>query len=176
MILPDTRTVLHLRLALALGGWAAASYSAMTVFSEGIDGLINGWVLMVIIAVAVGAITSAIIGTWQWRTYGTGRVRIRRTVVVDAPVADVLRRAADAAPDLGARAPRIDGRAGTVDLRVPPSPLSWGRRSRVAAVAEGTGTRVTVTCRPLFPLTVTDVGKGAEHVARLLEAIEPIAV
>ena len=32
-----------------------------------------------------------------------------------------------------------------------------------------------MTCRPLFPLAVTDAGRGADHVARLVDALEPVS-
>jgi hypothetical protein len=175
MSLPDTRTMLHLRLTLSCTAWAAVGYIAVTLLFDGPAGFGDEFPSLPIVTIAVGLLVSLVVGTWQWRYYGTGRVRIRRTVLIDAPVAAVLARAAEAATALGASAPRIDEEAGTVDLRVPPSPASLGRRSRVAAVAEGTGSRVTVTCRPLFPLAVTDAGRGADHVARLVDALEPVS-
>ena len=102
MSLPDTRTMLHLRLTLSCTAWAAVGYIAIALLLDGPAGFGDEFPSLPIVTIAVGLLVSLVVGTWQWRFYGTGRVRIRRTVLIDAPVAEVLARAAEAATALGA--------------------------------------------------------------------------
>lgn len=175
MSVPDHPVVLYVRLFLAFGLWATTGYLASTLLFEGVAGLADEPLPLLVVAGCVAALGSAVVGTWQWHTYGTARTHVRRTVVVDAPVAEVLRRVADARRAAGTRDPRVDEQAGTVALRTPSMLGTFGQVTRVEAVADGAGSRVTVSSRPAYPLTLTDSGRNAAQVERLLAVLEPVS-
>jgi hypothetical protein len=170
------RLVLHLRVFVVMGvpfGVLLAAWNVLQGTSSPRSIVVGG----VVAGAVFGAVMSALLGTVQWHAAMADRDRRRegdpdatlelgptvsRIVTIDAPSADVLRRAARASSVLGGRVVGSDARH--VTLSVPTSWRSWGERVTVAA---GPGDAVTISSRPVLRATVVDGGRNARNVEEL---------
>lgn len=123
-------------------------------------------------AVLFGAVMAAVLGTVHLRmSGGTGPVHASEAVDVRLGAAAVLGRLAGVGPVLGrARIVTRDAEAGLVVARAGVSWRSWGERIEIRVEERMPGlSTVTVSSRPVYPMTLLDYGINDRNVRKIVE-------
>ncbi|WP_124035154.1 hypothetical protein [Kocuria tytonicola] len=101
--------------------------------------------------------------------------RCQGSTVVEAPASEIpplVQRACEANPELDLTLNTVEGGRASTGIAF----TSWGERLRfVVRPLSATRTAVTATCRPAFPLELTNWGRSERHLHRFLSGVQQAA-